>query len=435
MEETTTRILIVDDDLDFASLLSDVFTQASYEVEVAGDPTKVENIVRSMDFSLVVTDLRMPMLNGFELSQKIKAIRPELPIIMVSGFLESKDREKMEAEGIVGLYEKPLSVFSLLKNAAKLIAEGKSKSQKQKPQSHHESESEISNLGFPFHALPCQSEASLAFAESIYRMRNRRQNLCIVTPRGTPSRAIAEDFCRWVSSETSGGRIIESADCTIDRLGEIAAEAYENGWSNLVLCIPETDLLDPTHQKQLARSSRRGTFQNQWDGHIRFVFMISRDVESLYQDGALSDELYLSMGGSEIHVPPLRECPEDIEWVARSTEDDNGRPIPWDNEAIRTLVDKEWPGNYTELRKVLLQIQQRHTGRPVATRDVIEAMSGDDTPAISKSQLREISLFESLESYRDSYVTALAEFLDNDTDRVSSITQTPKKVVASILES
>lgn len=432
MEKEAPRILIVDDDLDFASLLTDVFSQASYDVEMTGDPTKVEELIRSMDFSLVVTDLRMPGLNGFELAKKIKAIKTELPIIMVSGFLESKDREKMESEGIVGLYEKPLSVFSLLKNAAKLIAEGKSKTKKASSETV-EKPGDANDLGFPFKALPCQSDASHAFAESIYRMRNRRQNLCIVTPRGTPTRAIAEDFFSWLNPETADSRIIEPNDFSLELLEQIAREAGEKKLESFVISIPETERLDPGQQKQLARGSRKGTFSDHWEGHFRFIFMIGSDVETLYQEGVLSDELYLSMGGSELHVPLLSDCPDDIEAAARAAETEDGDSLSWDADAINLLRGRDWPGNFTELRKVLFRLQQNYSGRPLSARDVLEAMNEDESAVSPKARSENISLFETLDACRSSYLLALSDLVDGDTAVIASIAEVPQEFVEKVL--
>jgi len=435
MEENTPRILIVDDDIDFASLLSDVFSQASYEVETISDPTTVEKIVKEKDFNLVVTDLRMPGIDGFELARKVKAIKPDLPIIMVSGFLDAKDRERMEAEGIVGLYEKPLSVFSLLKNAAKLIAEGKGKTPGDKSQSKEEDseKSSSSNLGFPFGSLPCRSDASRTFAESIYRLRNRRPNLSIITPRGIPARAVAEDFCRWINSDKEGGRVLDPADCNEKKLAQIAEEAGAAGWENLVLCVPEADHLDPIQQKALAKGLRKGAFREKWDGHIRVIFMIGSDVESLYQEASLSDELYLAMGGSELQCPPLRECPEDIEFIARSTKAEDGTPLQWTQEAIASLTEREWPGNHSELRKTLLFIQQDYSGDPVSLSVVMKALSEGDTKSTPTTKQVEKSLFESLEACRSSYLQALAELTGEDAELIATLTKAPKELVERMM--
>ena len=432
MEENPPRILIVDDDLDFASLLSDVFSQASYEVETLGDPTKVEEHLKARDFDLMVTDLRMPGIDGFELAGKVKTLRPDLPIIMVSGFLDAKARERMEGEGIVALYEKPLSVFSLLKNAARLIAERKAGAQRQTGGGSDSAE-DNSGLGFPFSALPCQSPESRAFAEELYRLRGRRTSLCVVTPPGVPGRAIAADICSWASGETSGARILEPESCTRETIGELVRTALENGWESLTLCVPEVDQMDPARQKQLAKASRKGSFREMWEGSIRFVYFLGGDVESLYQEGILGDELYLSMGGAEIRVPPLANCPEDIEAIARAAEDESGEPLQWEEETIAVLRARDWPGNHAELRKVLLQLQKSNPNQPVSPADFLAAVSEGDAPGPGKRSAPERSLFEELEESRGSYLKGLGDLLGNDPPTIARIAGVSEKLAEKIL--
>lgn len=427
MEDPAPRILIVDDDLDFASLLSDVFAQASYEVETLGDPAKAEALLRSTPFSLVVTDLRMPGIDGLELSRKIKSIQPEVPVIIVSGFLDGKERERLENEGIVALYEKPLSVFSLLKNAARLIAEGKNRADaKGTPEETGETKG---GLGFSFRALPCESDASRAFAESLFRSRHRRNNLCVIAPPGTPTRAILADFCEWNDAAETGARIVESKECNEESLGTFVDEAAAAGQGSLVLCVLEVDRLDPSQQRQLAKASRKGAFRSRWDGFLRFVFVIRSDVESLYQEGALGDELYLTMGGSEITVPTLSECPEDLEAIARASSGSDGNPLRWDDEAIRALKERDWPGNHAELQKVLVRVHQEAEAGHVTAATVLAATAEEESPSTTRRQTARKSLRELLAECRDSYLGAADRLLAGDAEAVAKLADTPVRLV------
>ncbi len=432
MEEHPPRILIVDDDLDFASLLSDVFSQASYEVETLGDPAKVENLLKTRAFDLLVTDLRMPGIDGFELAAKAKALRPDLPVIMVSGFLDTKARDRMEAEGIVALYEKPLSVFSLLKNAARLIAE-----QKTNPRRHDagrsDSTDDDSELGFSFSALPCRSPESRAFAEELYRLRGRRTSLCVVAPPGVPVRAIAADICQWASGESSGAQILEPESRTWETVGELVGTALENKWDSLTVCVPEVDQIDPARQKQLAKASRRGSFREIWKGTIRFIYFLGGDVESLYEAGILGDELYLSMGGAEIRIPPLANCPEDIEAIARAVEDESGKPLQWEEETIAALRARDWPGNHAELRKVLLRLQKSNPDQPVSPENFLAIASDGYASAPGNRATPDRTLLEELEESRNSYLKGLGDLLGDDPATVARVAGISEKLAEKIL--
>jgi len=433
MEKHPPRILIVDDDLDFASLLSDVFSQASYDVETLGDPARVEERLKTRAFDLMVTDLRMPGIDGFEVAAQAKTLRPGLPVIMVSGFLDTKARDRMEAEGIVALYEKPLSVFSLLKNAARLIAERKAGTRPGTGGGGSDSAEDDSGLGFPFSALPCASPKSRAFAEELYRLRGRRNSLCVIAPPGVPVRAIAADICRWASGETSGAQVLEPENRTWETIGELVRTAVENGWESLTLCVPEVDQMDPARQKQLAKASRKGSFREIWEGTIRFVYFLGGDVESLYEEGILGDELYLSMGGAEIRVPPLASCPEDIEEIARAGGGESGEPLQWEEGTIAALRAWEWPGNHAELRKVLLRLQKSNPDQPISPGDFLAIASEEFASASGHRVAQDRTLLEELEESRSSYLKALGELLGDDPATVARVAGISEKLAGEIL--
>jgi len=432
MAKTSSKILIVDDDADFASLLSDVFSQASFEVETLNDPTKADKLVAEKDFALVVTDLRMPGIDGVELSQRIRSVQPGLPIIVVSGYLDSKTREQMEKEGVVALYEKPLSVFSLLKNAQKLIAAGQKKSDLL-PRGPTDAPKDSSDLGFAFDALPCKSEASRTFATALYDARERRSNLCVIAPRGVPARGIAENFCKWISTKNTTGRILEPKDCSEANLKLIIAKAAEAGLSDVTLLMTEIDQLDQGQQKQLARATRKGTFHDEWKGHVRLVFFVRSDLETLYQQGSLGDELYLSMGGGELTVPRLKDCSSDIRTLALGSRDEEGTGLEWGEEALRALMEREWPGNHAELRNVLQRLGKNASGRKITATDVIAAATEEESPASGSSGTRARSMRDILTECRASYLEAFHRMLGGDIQAVARMTHTSPEYIAAVL--
>lgn len=120
------KILIVDDDDDFRGLLSDVFTQAGYEVTAVDNANKALEMFSDHKFDAVVTDHNMPEMTGEDLIKNIRDNEPDIPIILVSGYLNQDLIQNLKNVN-TEIFHKPLNVISLLrKTEEKLsIASGK----------------------------------------------------------------------------------------------------------------------------------------------------------------------------------------------------------------------------------------------------------------------------------------------------------------------
>jgi len=111
------RILIVDDDRRMAETLMDILMVKGYEAETAYSGPDALDIVNKGYFDLVVTDIKMPKMNGVELYKAIKGLKPDLPVVLMTAY--STDRLVKEGleEGAIATLTKPLDInliFSLL---------------------------------------------------------------------------------------------------------------------------------------------------------------------------------------------------------------------------------------------------------------------------------------------------------------------------------
>jgi CheY-like chemotaxis protein len=114
-------VLVVDDEVALTSLARDGLQRLGYRVTVFNDPTDALAAFQTspMSFDVVVTDMTMPKLTGDLLAIAIKRIRPDLPVILLSGFSDRITPERVKEAGIDGFGEKPLRPTAL----ARLIAQ------------------------------------------------------------------------------------------------------------------------------------------------------------------------------------------------------------------------------------------------------------------------------------------------------------------------
>ena len=109
------RILFIDDEESLVKLGQRMLNQLGYSVETKRDPIEALALVRSEPdrFDLIITDMTMPQMTGDKLAKEILSIRPDMPIILCTGFSEKIDDKKAQALGIRKYIEKPLSSSDL----------------------------------------------------------------------------------------------------------------------------------------------------------------------------------------------------------------------------------------------------------------------------------------------------------------------------------
>ena len=107
------RILIVDDNPNMASLLSEMLEVFDYDSIRAGDGLEAIEIIEKNRFDLVITDLRMPKMSGLDLLQKIKESTPELPVVVISGYALDEEGDSLLSNLADGFLNKPFKMADI----------------------------------------------------------------------------------------------------------------------------------------------------------------------------------------------------------------------------------------------------------------------------------------------------------------------------------
>ena len=117
----TKHILILDDDTDFSNLLTNIFPKAKtdYKITPIKEPKQALKLLQNAHVDLIITDHRMPQLSGTEFIKIVKEKKPNIPIIMVSGFLDNETIRQLINIRLDGIFIKPLKVFALLERTSK----------------------------------------------------------------------------------------------------------------------------------------------------------------------------------------------------------------------------------------------------------------------------------------------------------------------------
>ncbi len=407
------KILIVDDDQIFNSLLTDVFKQAGYTVRSANSGDEALAVMDREPFDLVVTDQRMPGILGTQFVRKVMAAHKDLPIVMVSGFLENDTIRELIRDGVGGVFIKPLNIFQLLKRAAQLIerrerlnggpAEDSEQGPAPKAQPHG------------VRSFPGRSPKAVQFTRKLQELCDFSSNLLLVGRKGTDFEAICRDLCD-MSSQRDELVYLTNAALASDSLATRLAGLASRGGTRLTIAIAEPDKLSPDLSQTILAISRREDGFGEIALPTRFVFCMREELDALFDSGRIDENLYLFMGTMELRVPTLAELRDDIPLMAQAILDQEEAGA-WriDSAGASFLKEQDWPGEALQLAKVLSDAAGAAQGRVIGARELDDAYHG----RLSHRRKATENLKQALAEARDEYVRAMLALCNSDEPRAA----------------
>ncbi len=418
-------ILILDDDIDFNSLLTDIYSQANYEVFSEQDPERALEVFRDQGFDLVVTDQKMPNLSGAEFMRKIKAIRADVPVIMVSGYLDNDTIRDLIKEGVGGVFLKPLNVFSLLKRTAELIEE----SQSERSSSSEEWESQAaarseytSSLPFRFRSYPCKSDVSASFAKKLHALRDFKTNMLLIGEPGIAFKAICEDMRGFSEDPDDRFVFLTNEQLTPQRFNPILEQAYAKTPTRITLVLLEAESMGDEAKRLILKVAKKEGEYGQLDIPARLIFCINEDLDTLYEKGLIDESLYILMGTSEARAPALRECRDDIpilaqQYVVDAVVEKGQAGVPRIDKTGRNwLKEQDWPENHAGLREVVTHAVSRVKEDVLSADHFAAALSDGD---YTRMDLSNELFVDILKRTRDDYMAAMLVMCGDDPERAS----------------
>ncbi len=112
--ETAANILVIDDDETICSLFKDTLEGAGHTVTTVSESSKGLELAKERDYDLVFLDLKMPEMDGAELFRQIKAVKPKLPVTIITGYPDSDLMARALAHGPLGVMSKPFNSSDIL---------------------------------------------------------------------------------------------------------------------------------------------------------------------------------------------------------------------------------------------------------------------------------------------------------------------------------
>jgi DNA-binding NtrC family response regulator len=364
------RMLVVDDESNARNALGELLREEGYAVETAADGFKA--LAKFDDFSpdLVLTDLRMPGMDGLELLRSVRKRDPEIAVIVMTAHGAVETAVAAMREGAADYLAKPLNFeeLSLVVDRAlerrRLRAEAgqlrERLSEKQK-----------------LHNIVGSSPAMQQVFDTIRRVAQSRASVLITGESGTGKELVAAALVECSARASKpfvklhcaalAETLLESELFGHERGSFTGAVARRDGRFQQAdggtLFLDEIGELTPATQVKLLRFLQEHEFQRVGGNEtikvdVRVIAATNRDLPQLVKDGKFREDLFYRLNVVTIDVPPLRVRPSDVPLLAmhflRKYAAENGRTVRgFSDEALDRIAKYRWPGNVRELENAI----------------------------------------------------------------------------------
>jgi two-component system response regulator PilR (NtrC family) len=370
MLQKDVNILLVDDDHSLRNMLSFVLGKEGYHVEEAQSGLDALKKLKSRKYDLVISDIRMPDLNGIELLKKIKTHDPELPVIMITAYAATHDAIEAMKLGAEDYVTKPFNLEELK------IVINKSLHKKCIEQENIELKQKLSDRE-KFENIIGGDPKMVKIFELIRSVAQTDSTVLISGESGTGKELIA--LAIHAQSRRSGQKFV-SINCGALPEALLESElfghkkgaftdAYQDkeglfeAASAGTLFLDEISEMSQKMQVKLLRAIQEKTIRRVGGNReiavdVRIIAATNRDLLESMEKGDFRSDLYYRLNVISIKVPPLRERPNDIpilmqHFLQRYNQKFAKSITGFDRRVMECFFGYHWPGNVRELENYI----------------------------------------------------------------------------------
>jgi two-component system, NtrC family, response regulator len=380
-------ILIVDDEKNYLLVLEDLLSDEGYQVLTADNARRALEMFRSHDLDLVITDMKMPGMDGMALLEQIQADNPDLPVVMMTAFGSVEKAVEGMKKGAFDYIEKPFKNEQLKLTIRKAIDHYRLICR------NRELSLQLQDR-YQFDNIIGKNVAMQRIYQLIEKVAPSRATVLITGESGTGKELIARSI-HFNSPRRELPFISVNCGALPENLLESELFGHEKGaFSGAVsqrkgrfelahegtLFLDEVSEMSPHLQVKLLRILQEMEFERVGGAttikvDVRMVAASNRDLKEEVALGRFRADLFYRLNVVHIHLPPLRARSDDIpllvnHFLNKYCRESQASPLVLDPEALRTLLDYPWPGNVRELENVIERSVILSTNERISERDL-----------------------------------------------------------------
>ena len=409
------NILVADDDAAIRTVLNQALSRAGYEVRSTSNAATLWRWVSQGEGDLVITDVVMPDENAFDLLPRIKKMRPELPVIIMSAQNTFITAVRASEKGAYEYLPKPFDLKELIGIVGRALSEPKERARlPEKSQS--------------FESIPLvgRSPAMQEIYRVLARLMQTDLTVMITGESGTGKELVARALHDYgkrrsgpfvaINMAAIPRDLIESELFGHEKGAFTGANARSSGRFEQAeggtLFLDEIGDMPMEAQTRLLRVLQQGEYttvggRTPIKANVRIIAATNKDLRILIQQGLFREDLFFRLNVVPLRLPPLRERSEDVPDLIRhffEQVEREGLPAKQlDQDALERLKRHRWPGNVRELENLARRLAALYPQETIAASVIDAELSQPGMTAAEDEAKSDDGLSSAIERHLSSY--------------------------------
>ncbi|MEJ2053639.1 MAG: sigma-54 dependent transcriptional regulator [Calditrichaceae bacterium] len=392
-------ILLIDDEPNQIISIKSFLKRRNFIIFTANSGNEGLEILQNNRVDMVLSDFRMPDMNGLDVVKAVKQFNPEIPVVVITAFSDTKDAVQVMKEGAFDYLSKPIDLdeVEILIQKAKAHRYLISENRLLKEQLHEK---------YKFDAIISQSHEMEEVLNTAGRVAKSKATVLIRGESGTGKELVAKAI-HYGSDRKDKPLITVNCAALSEHLLESELFGHEKGsFTGAVsqrigrfeqadggtLFIDEVGDMAPQTQVKLLRALQFGEFQRVGGSQtiktdVRVITATNRDLEELIHNGQFREDLFYRINVVTIPLPPLRERKTDIpvlinHFIKKYAEENDKEIKGISKEARDYLMRYHFPGNIRELENIIERAVVLARENIISTSDLPSVLSSSNGNSI-----------------------------------------------------